>query len=118
LSLILAPTAQRGAVERLLASAKIKAIWSPARSADAIRARDAENLIREIAAMAEAPAEEDLAVGEFCSPREPAPQPSAAAGQKHGLEARTIEKVNARIFQIGNTQPLFRGALPDDVYFP
>jgi ATP-dependent RNA helicase DeaD len=63
LSLVLAPTAQRSAVERLLASAKIKAIWSPAPSADAIRARDEENLVREIAAMAEAPAEEDLAVG-------------------------------------------------------
>jgi ATP-dependent RNA helicase DeaD len=63
LSLILAPAAQRGAVERLLASAKIKAIWSPAPSADAIRARDEENLVRELAAMAEAPAEEDLAVG-------------------------------------------------------
>jgi ATP-dependent RNA helicase DeaD len=63
LALILAPTPQRGAVERLLASAKIKANWSAAPSADAIRARDEENLVREIAAMAETPAEEDLAVG-------------------------------------------------------
>jgi ATP-dependent RNA helicase DeaD len=63
LSLILTPAAQRGAVERLLASAKIKAIWSLGPSADAIRARDEENLVREIAAMAAAPAEEDLAVG-------------------------------------------------------
>ena len=63
LSVLLAPAPQRSAVERLLASAKIKATWSPAPSADAIRARDEENLVREIAAMAEAPAEEDLAVG-------------------------------------------------------
>jgi ATP-dependent RNA helicase DeaD len=63
LSLILAPAPQRGAVERLLGSAKIKATWSAAPSADAIRARDEENLVREIAVMAESPAEEDLAVG-------------------------------------------------------
>ena len=63
LSLLLAPAPQRSAVERLLASAKIKATWSAAPSADAIRVRDEENLVREIAAMAEDPAEEDLAVG-------------------------------------------------------
>jgi ATP-dependent RNA helicase DeaD len=63
LSLLLAPAQQRGTVERLLASAKIKAIWSPAPTADMIRARDQENLVRDIATMAEAPAEEDLAVG-------------------------------------------------------
>ena len=64
LSVILAPNTQRGAVERLLGSAKIKALWSPAPSADAIRARDEENLVREIAAMAEAPTEDDLAVAQ------------------------------------------------------
>jgi ATP-dependent RNA helicase DeaD len=63
ISLILAPAQQRGAVERLLASAKIHATWSPAPSADAIRARDEENLVRDIAAMAESPSEEDVAVG-------------------------------------------------------
>jgi ATP-dependent RNA helicase DeaD len=63
LSLLLVPTPQRATAERLLASAKIKATWSPAPSADAIRTRDEENLVREIAIMAEAPAEEDLAVG-------------------------------------------------------
>jgi ATP-dependent RNA helicase DeaD len=62
-SLLLAPAQQRGAVERLLASAKIKATWSAAPSADVIRTRDEENLVREIAAMAEAPAEDDLVVG-------------------------------------------------------
>jgi ATP-dependent RNA helicase DeaD len=65
LSLILAPAPQRGLVERLLASAKIKATWSAAPSADAIRTRDEENLVREIAAMAESPAEEDIAVGKI-----------------------------------------------------
>jgi ATP-dependent RNA helicase DeaD len=63
LSLLLVPLPHRRAVERLLASAKIKAAWSAAPSADSIRLRDEENLVREIAAMAEAPAEEDLALG-------------------------------------------------------
>ena len=61
LSVMIVPAQNRGAAERLLASAKINAIWSAAPSADAIRARDEENLVREILAMAEAPAEEDLA---------------------------------------------------------
>jgi ATP-dependent RNA helicase DeaD len=61
LSLMIVPPRDRWAAERLLESAKIKAIWTPAPSADAIRARDEENLVREIVAMAEAPAEEDLA---------------------------------------------------------
>jgi ATP-dependent RNA helicase DeaD len=63
LSIMLVPAPQQRAAERLLAAAKIKAAWSPAPSADAIRARDEEALIREIAAMAGTPAEEDLAAG-------------------------------------------------------
>ncbi len=63
LSVMLVPAPRRRAAERLLAAAKIKATWSPAPSADAIRARDEEMLVREIVSMAEAPAEEDLAAG-------------------------------------------------------
>ncbi|HET8668848.1 MAG TPA: DEAD/DEAH box helicase [Terriglobales bacterium] len=63
LSVVLVPAPQRSAARRLFASAKIQATWSPAPSADAIRERDEEKLVREVAAMAEAPAEEDLAAG-------------------------------------------------------
>jgi ATP-dependent RNA helicase DeaD len=63
LSVIIVPAQHRGAAERLLAAAKIKAVWSPAPSADAIHARDEANLVREIVVMADAPAEEDLAAG-------------------------------------------------------
>jgi ATP-dependent RNA helicase DeaD len=63
LSVMIVPAQHRGAGERLLASAKIKAAWSTAPSADAIRARDEENLVREIVAMADAPADDDLAAG-------------------------------------------------------
>ena len=48
LSVMIVPAQHRGAAERLLASAKINAVWSAAPSADAIRARDEENLVREI----------------------------------------------------------------------
>jgi ATP-dependent RNA helicase DeaD len=61
LSVMIVPAQHRGAAERLLGSAKINAVWSLAPSADAIRAKDEENLVREIVAMAEAPAEDDLA---------------------------------------------------------
>jgi ATP-dependent RNA helicase DeaD len=63
LSVMLVPAPRRRAAERLLAAAKIKATWSPAPSADAIRARDEEMLVREIVSMTETPAEEDLAAG-------------------------------------------------------
>lgn len=61
MSVMIVPAQHRGSAERLLASAKIKAAWAPAPSADAIRARDEENLVREIIAMTDAPVEEDLA---------------------------------------------------------
>jgi ATP-dependent RNA helicase DeaD len=63
LSVMLVPVSQKFAAERLLSAAKVKAVWSPAPSADQIRARDEKNLVQEIVTMAEAPAEEDLAVG-------------------------------------------------------
>lgn len=62
LSVMLVPVSQRFAAERLLSSAKVKAVWSPAPSADQIRAKDEENLVKEISLMSEAPAEEDLVV--------------------------------------------------------
>ena len=62
LSVMLVPVSQRFAAERLLSSAKVKAVWSPAPSADQIRAKDEENLVKEISLMSETPAEEDLVV--------------------------------------------------------
>jgi ATP-dependent RNA helicase DeaD len=63
LSVMLVPAASRRTAEQMLAGAKIKATWTPAPSADAIRARDEENLIKEIVVMADSPAEDDLAAG-------------------------------------------------------
>lgn len=58
---MIVPAQHRGAGEQLMSSAKIKAVWTTAPSADAIRARDEENLVREIVAMADSPAEDDVA---------------------------------------------------------
>jgi len=63
LSVMIVPVQFRGAAERLLASAKIKARWTSAPSADSIHARDEKNLVTEILAMTDAQAEEDLAAG-------------------------------------------------------
>ena len=63
LSVMIVPVQHRGTAERLLGAGKITAVWSPAPSADSIHARDEENLVREIVAMADSPAEEDLAAG-------------------------------------------------------
>lgn len=62
LSVMLVPVSQKFAAERLLAAAKVKAMWSPAPSAEQIRARDEENIVNEIVAMSETPADDDLAV--------------------------------------------------------
>jgi ATP-dependent RNA helicase DeaD len=62
LSVMLVPVSQKFAAERLLSAAKVKAVWSPAPSADQIRARDEENIVKEIVELAEAPADDDLAV--------------------------------------------------------
>jgi ATP-dependent RNA helicase DeaD len=78
LSVMLVPAPRRRAAERLLAEAKIKATWSPAPSAEAIRARDEQTLVREIATMAAAPADEDLAAGRILL-AERSPEELAAA---------------------------------------
>ncbi|HEX8926760.1 MAG TPA: DEAD/DEAH box helicase [Terriglobales bacterium] len=63
LSIIMVPVQRRRAAEQLLGSAKIRAAWQPAPSAEEILKRDERNLVSEIVEMAESPAEEDLAVG-------------------------------------------------------
>jgi hypothetical protein len=57
------PVNNRRAAEQMLGSAKIRASWATAPSAEEILKRDERNLISEIVEMAGAPAEEDLAVG-------------------------------------------------------
>jgi ATP-dependent RNA helicase DeaD len=63
LSIVLVPPKSRRMAESMLAGGKIKATWSPAPSAEAIRKRDERVIVRELAAMADDPTEEDLAAG-------------------------------------------------------
>ena len=63
LSVMMVPAPRRREAERLLAGAKIKATWSPAPSAEAIRSRDEKRLVQELATLAATPADEDLAAG-------------------------------------------------------
>ena len=59
---LLVPYTRRRLAERLLIDARVQGAWSPPPSADDIRAKDQERLVREIVALAEGPSEEDLVV--------------------------------------------------------
>ena len=57
---LLVPHSRRRLGERLLAGARVEAVWSAPPSADDVRARDQTRMLAEIAAQSETPAEEDL----------------------------------------------------------
>ncbi|HYO82438.1 MAG TPA: DEAD/DEAH box helicase [Bryobacteraceae bacterium] len=61
LCVVLVPPQARRRAERLFAGAHIDAQWGPPPAADEIRARDQQKLVREISAMADGAADEDLA---------------------------------------------------------
>lgn len=63
LSVMLVPVQHRRVAEQLLGSAKIRATWAAAPSAEEVLRRDKKKLIDEIVSLAESPAEEDLAAG-------------------------------------------------------
>jgi ATP-dependent RNA helicase DeaD len=75
---LLVPDAARRQADRLLTSANITAAWSPAPSADEIRARDQERVVHEISTSIEDAAEEDLAAAHLLLARR-SPQQLAAA---------------------------------------
>ena len=80
-SVLLVPHPRRRLAERLIMAAKVKALWGPAPSADAVRARDAERLGEQARALlAEEPGEEDLALArKLLGDAAPAPEALAAA---------------------------------------
>jgi ATP-dependent RNA helicase DeaD len=61
---LLVPVMRRRLGERLIAAAKVEAKWLPPPSADEIRARDQERLIREVATLAEEAAEDEVAAAQ------------------------------------------------------
>ncbi len=60
---LVVPHTQRRRGERLLASARIEAVWSPAPTAEEVRGRDRERMLEEIKTTSETPTDEDLALG-------------------------------------------------------
>ncbi len=101
---LVVPHNQRRLAERLLKSAHVDARWSGPPTANAIRARDQERLVRELATLAAEPSEDDLSAGRALlaertpeqiaialvrlhrgllpSPEELAPQPARPAEQR------------------------------------
>ena len=59
---LLVPHNRRRYGERLLSAARVDAAWSPPPTADQVRARDQERLLKALVALSETPAEEDLAL--------------------------------------------------------
>jgi ATP-dependent RNA helicase DeaD len=74
---ILVPYPARRYAERLIASAKVRAKWGPAPSAEEIRAKDHERIVGELAALEDA-SEEDLTVARELLTTKPAEQFVAA----------------------------------------
>ena len=58
---VLVPETARRVADRLFVAGGVEARWSPPPSAEEIRAKDQERLIRELASVANEPAEDDLA---------------------------------------------------------
>lgn len=64
LAILIVPDKARRFVERMLATARVDAKWQLPPSADDIRARDQDQLVRELRALADDPAEDDLHVAQ------------------------------------------------------
>jgi len=79
---LLIPHNRRRLGERLLAGARVDALWSPPPTADEVRAKDRMRMIEAIAKETEAPTEEDLALG------------------KTLLESRTAEQLAAALVRV------------------
>jgi ATP-dependent RNA helicase DeaD len=62
---LVVPHTQRRRGERLLAAARIEAIWSRAPTAEEVRGRDRERMLEEIKTTSETPTDEDLALGKL-----------------------------------------------------
>jgi ATP-dependent RNA helicase DeaD len=78
LSVMLVPVQYRRRAEQLLGSARIRATWAAAPSAEEILRRDKKKLIDEIVSMAESPAEEDMVAGRMLLERLNAEEIAAA----------------------------------------
>jgi ATP-dependent RNA helicase DeaD len=86
ISVLLVPSTARARAERLLSAAKVKASWSPAPSAEAIRARDQERLVQEITEMTGDLSEDDLAAARaLLAERSPEQLAAVLVSRQRGL---------------------------------
>ena len=82
-SVLLVPHSRRRFAERLLAAARIDALWSPPPTADEVRAKDRVRMLEAIAKESETPTDEDLALGKALLETHTAEQLAAALVRSH-----------------------------------
>ncbi len=92
---LVVPHNQRRRGERLLASARIEAVWSPAPTAEEVRGRDRERMLEEIKTSSETPTDEDLALGKLLLADRTPEQLAAALVRVHRERLPAPEDVDA-----------------------
>jgi ATP-dependent RNA helicase DeaD len=91
-SVLIVPYTRRRRAEQLLTAANLRAAWAPPPSADAIRAKDQERLLRELPPAAELPADELLAAKALLASRD-AEAIAAALIRRHRAELPEPEEL-------------------------
>jgi ATP-dependent RNA helicase DeaD len=99
LCVVLVPPQSRRRAERLFASANINPSWGPPPSADEIRARDLEKIVRDISAMTDGAAEEDLAAARVLLQDRSPEQLAAALVRMHRAQMPAPEELNLAPFR-------------------
>jgi ATP-dependent RNA helicase DeaD len=95
LSVLLVPPQGRRLAERLFTAAHIKPSWGPPPSADEIRARDQRTLVREISAIADGAAEEDMVIARALLSERSPEQIAAVLVRMHRERMPAPEELNA-----------------------
>jgi ATP-dependent RNA helicase DeaD len=94
LCVVLVPPQARRRAERLFEAAHINATWGPPPSADEIRARDLDKIVREISSMTDGAAEEDLAAARVLLNDRSPEQLAAALVRMHRAQMPAPEELN------------------------
>jgi ATP-dependent RNA helicase DeaD len=109
LCVVLVPPQARRRAERLFAAANINPTWGPPPSADEIRARDLDKIVREISAMTDGAADEDLAAARVLLRDRSAEQLAAALVRMHRAQMPAPEELNLAPFRPSD-EASFRGS--------
>ena len=104
LCVVLVTPQDRRRAERLFTEAHIKATWGPPPSADEVRARDQEKLIREIGAMVDGAAEEDLATARMLLAERSPEQLAAVLVRMHRGTMPAAEELNSAHHRAGHRE--------------